>query len=122
LLQRTLDFSIGDEVRSQDSVFVIAGTTGTAEGRELAWKFLCANWKLLSERFSGGFLLARLVKSTTENFATEEKAKEIDAFFKANPAPSAERNIQQSLENIRLNVEQLKRDGDLVKTFLSTFK
>ena len=49
-------------MRSQDTVFVIAGTTGSAEGRELAWKFVRDNWKLLHERFSGGFLLSRLVK------------------------------------------------------------
>jgi puromycin-sensitive aminopeptidase len=122
LLQRTLDFSLSNEVRSQDTVFVIAGTTGSVEGRELAWKFVRDNWKELHERFTGGFLLARLVKSTTENFASEEKAKEIDEFFKANPAPSAERNIQQALENIRLNAEQLKRDGELVKQFLANFQ
>jgi len=45
----------------------------------------------------------------------------LQEFFKAHPAPSAERNIQQSLENIRLNVEQLKRDGEHVKKFLSAF-
>jgi len=121
LLQRTLDFSISSDVRSQDTVSVIAGTTGTVNGRELAWKFIRDNWNQLHERFSGGFLLSRLVKSTTENFATEDKAVEIDEFFKSNPAPAAERTIQQSLENIRLNVEQLKRDSKLIKGFLSSF-
>jgi puromycin-sensitive aminopeptidase len=43
-------------------------------------------------------------------------------FFKTNPAPAAERTIQQSLENIRLNGEQLKRDGELMKGFLSSFQ
>jgi puromycin-sensitive aminopeptidase len=121
LLQKTLDFSISDEVRSQDTVFVIAGTAGTVLGRDLAWKFVCDNWSLLHERFSGGFLLARLIKSTTEYFASEEKAVEIDEFFKEHPAPAAERTIQQSLENIRLNVQQLKRDEAGIRDFLSSF-
>jgi hypothetical protein len=49
-------------VRSQDAVSVIAGTTGTAAGRELAWKFVRDHWSELHERYSGLFLLARLVK------------------------------------------------------------
>jgi puromycin-sensitive aminopeptidase len=43
-------------------------------------------------------------------------------FFKSHPAPAAERTIQQSLENIRLNADQLKRDGELIKGFLSAFQ
>jgi len=49
-------------VRSQDTVFVIAGATGSVDGRELAWKFVCDNWSLLHGRYSGIFLLSRLVK------------------------------------------------------------
>ena len=51
-----------DKVRSQDSVFVIAGVTGSVLGREMAWKFVKDNWKKLYERYEGGFLLSRLVK------------------------------------------------------------
>ena len=51
-----------DKVRSQDSVFVMAGVTGSVKGRELAWKFLKENWPTLNQRYEGGFLLSRLVK------------------------------------------------------------
>ena len=51
-----------DEVRSQDTVFVIGGVTGTADGREMAWRFLQERWSTLHERYSGGFLLARLIQ------------------------------------------------------------
>jgi len=51
------------EVRSQDSVFVIAGVTGSVDGRELAWKFVCDNWTVLHERYNGMlFLLPRVIK------------------------------------------------------------
>jgi len=55
-------YCLQDEIRSQDTVFAIAGVTGSAEGRELAWNFVRANWTELHERYKGGFLLARLVK------------------------------------------------------------
>jgi puromycin-sensitive aminopeptidase len=122
LVQRTLDFSIGNEVRSMDTVTAIGSVTGSVVGRELAWKFVQDQWEVLHGRYKSGFLLARLVKSTTENFSTEQRAQEVDAFFKAHPASGAERTIQQCLENIRLNVQQLERDREPVKKYLSSFK
>lgn len=64
-------------MRSQDTVFVIGGVTGSVSGRELAWQFLKNNWGKLYERYEGGFLLARLVKSTTENFISQDKCDDI---------------------------------------------
>jgi len=50
------------EVRSQDTIFVIAGVTYSVDGRDLAWKFVRDNWTLLYDRYNGMFLLPRLVK------------------------------------------------------------
>ena len=57
-------YVIQDEVRSQDTVFVIAGVTGSVLGREAAWKFLQDRWAELHDRYQGGFLLSRLIKVT----------------------------------------------------------
>ena len=54
------------DVRAQDTVTCIASTTGTAEGREAAWKFVKDHWAELHERYTGGFLLSRLVKVTDD--------------------------------------------------------
>jgi len=35
---------------------------------------------------------------------------------------AAERTVKQCLENIRLNAEQLKRDGDLMRQFLASYQ
>ncbi|XP_033730775.1 puromycin-sensitive aminopeptidase-like [Pecten maximus] len=78
LKKKVLQFAMSDKVRSQDTVFVIAGITGSVEGREIAWQFVQDNWTELHNRYKGGFLLSRLVKTTTENFVTEDKAKEIE--------------------------------------------
>ncbi|BFZ15413.1 hypothetical protein BsWGS_18452 [Bradybaena similaris] len=120
LIQRVLNFSLSDKVRSQDTVFVIAGTTGTVAGRELAWKFFRDNFKLLNDRYEGGFLLSRLVQSTSNHFVTEEKALEVEAFFKEHPVPAAERTVQQNIENIRLNAKWLKRELEPVTRFLTS--
>ena len=51
-----------DQVKCQDSVFVIAGVTSSVLGREETWNFVKQNWTLLYERFTGGHLLPRLIK------------------------------------------------------------
>ncbi|XP_070570374.1 puromycin-sensitive aminopeptidase-like [Ptychodera flava] len=120
LIQKVLDFSLSDDVRSQDTVFVLTGVVGSKDGLEMAWKFLQDRWDELHKRYEGGFLLSRLVKYCTEGFASEERAKEIEEFFKNHKAPAAERTIQQSLENIRLNMKWLARDSDKIKSFLTS--
>lgn len=50
-----------NDVRSQDTVGVIVGLTGSVEGRKLAWKFVQDQWDELHRRFPGLFLLSRLV-------------------------------------------------------------
>ena len=119
LLQRTLEFSLSNEVRSQDTVFVIGSVALNPHGRELAWQFLQNQWAEFDRRYGkGGFLLARLVSSATENFTTADKAQEVEAFFLSHAAPAAERAIQQSLEQIRSNARWLERDREQVRQWL----
>ena len=119
LLQRTLDFSLSREVRFQDTPFVIGSVAFNRYGRELAWQFLQREWTELNRRYGkGGFLLARIISSTTENFTTDEKAREVEEFFQTHPVPAAERTIRQSLERIRSNVSWLRRDGEAIQRWL----
>lgn len=64
LKKKVLDFAMSDKVRSQDTVFVIGGVTGTVQGRELCWQFVQDKWTELHERYKGGFLLSHLVEVT----------------------------------------------------------
>ncbi|XP_028392975.1 puromycin-sensitive aminopeptidase-like [Dendronephthya gigantea] len=120
LIQDVLNFSLSEEVRAQDTVFCIGGTVGSVQGREKAWKFTKDNWKEFHDRYKGAFLLSRLVKVTTENFATNEMAEDVEQFFREHDAPAAERAIQQSLEGIRLNAQWLKRDKDAINEWLTS--
>jgi len=122
LIQKTLEFAFSEEVRSQDKAFVIARVAGNPKGREPAWNFVRTHWDAFFEMYTGGFLLSRLVKSTTENFNNEEKAKEVEAFFAEHKAPSAERAVKQSVERIRLNAAWLQRDGEAVAAWLSEWQ
>ncbi|XP_014243033.1 puromycin-sensitive aminopeptidase [Cimex lectularius] len=118
ILTKVLEFTMSDEVRSQDKVFVVISVAMTKVGRELAWEFLKTNWVELLNRYEGGFLLPRLVKHTMEDFASEEMAKEIEDFFANKDTSAAERSIQQSVETILLNAAWLKRDIEDIQMFL----
>lgn len=118
LIKKVLEFSMSSDVRSQDTVYVIAGVTGSLAGRELAWRFVEDNWDKLYTRYAGGLLFSRLIKMTTDSFATEKSLKEIKDFFHKHSVPNAQRTVQQSLENIRLNITWLSRDADRVRAWL----
>lgn len=64
--------------------------------------------------------MARLVKYLTENFASEERAKEVEDYFKANTFPGTERTVSQSVETIRLNAAWLQRDLPSVTEYFNS--
>jgi len=120
VLRKILDFAMSEEVRAQDTVFAIMSVALSYKGRIMAWNFFKEKWRTLLDRYEGGFLLARLVKFTTENFVTEEQAKDVENFFKDHPTPGTERTVQQCVESIRLNAAWLSRDKDSIKEYLTT--
>ena len=116
-LKRVLDFAIGPEVRSQDSLFVIGNVSFNVKGRDLAWDFVKANYPMLMNRYKQSILFIRMIQYTTENFTTEERAKEIEQFFMDNHNP-AERTVRQSIESIHINATWRQRDeANLQKYF-----
>ncbi len=119
LLQRTLELSFSSEVRAQDTPLLVGSVAANGLGRELAWSFLKGQWAEFNRRYGkGGFLLGRVISSTTVNFHSEEKAKDVEEFFRSNPVPAAARTIRQSLERIRSNTLWLQRDRESIGKWL----
>ena len=118
LLRETLDRALTDDVRLQDTIFVVSAVAANNRGRDLAWEFLKEQWDEFDRRYGGGgFGLMRLV-AITNSFTTNEKRDDVAAFFEAHPTPAAERTIRQALERIALNVAWLERNrGELARRF-----
>jgi len=72
---------MSSEVRSQDTEYFIYALTDNKTGRDLAWNFFKEHCSLFNERFKGSPLI-RMMKDLTAHFASEEKAIEIETFFK----------------------------------------
>ncbi len=118
VLQKVLDFAMSDEIRFQDTPWVISSVSNNMKGRHLAWQFLKANYSKIHDRYKSGALLTRMCQYTTANFATKEMAHEVETFFKDNFNP-AERTIRQSVEGILLNAKWHAKDGERIRNYLN---
>ncbi len=119
LIQQTLNLSLSNEVRSQDTVSMITQSSGNPNiGLPLTWAFIKDNWQELDRRYGqGGFAMMNLV-SIAGRFTSIEDKNDVATFFQENPVPSATRTIQQVLERIDLNIAWLEYNDETLAQWL----
>ena len=118
LLTKTLEKSISKDIRTQDAITIIASVAMNRYGRDLSWSFIKDNWNTLSKLYGeGGFGLMQLV-SISSIFSSEKMKNDVEQFFKANPTPSANRTILQSIEKIHLNSVWIDKNRENLQSFL----
>ena len=98
LLQRTLDYAISPDVRSQDALGVVTSVMGNPEGQKLAWDFVLAHWDAV-QKVGGPFASAQVVGSTS-SFCDANMREQVVEFYSAHKVESAERTYRQSIERI----------------------
>ena len=98
LLERTLQFAISADVRSQDTLQLISGVLENPEGQKLAWDFVRQHWSEV-EKAGGPFASARIVRATS-NFCDAGMRDQVTEFFNAHKVAGAERTYRQSIERI----------------------
>ena len=98
LLNRTLEFALSPDVRSQDTPLLIAGVLVNSAGRPVAWKFIESHWDQITRKMSifGGAILVQ----ASASFCGAEGRDQVRRFFTEHPVPAAERALQLSLEQI----------------------
>lgn len=123
LIKRTLDYSLSKEVKDQDIYLPLAGLRAHRPGIEALWAWVQENWELLRKKMPPSFtLLGSVVAMATSGFTSEQKYKEIDAFFKEKGTKGFDRNLAQSLDAIKAKVGWLERDGKDVEGWLKENK
>lgn len=118
-LRKVLDLCMSNEVRKQDKIFILMAVGATNPCA--AWSFYKENCAALVAEYGASHLMTRIVKSTSENFASEEMAQEVLTFFEANQVSGAERTVKQCVESIKLNAAWLARDSASMKEFLAGY-
>jgi aminopeptidase N/puromycin-sensitive aminopeptidase len=98
LLQRTLDYAISPDVRSQDALRLISDVMRNPAGEKLAWGFVLAHWDTV-QKAGGPFASAEIVYATS-SFCDANMRDQVATFFAAHKIDGAQRTYRQSIERI----------------------
>jgi aminopeptidase N len=98
LLQRTLDYALSPEVRSQDALGLIARVMKNPAGQRLAWDFVLQHWDEVQK--AGGPFASAEVVGATESFCDAHMRDQVADFYVLHRIEGAERTYRQSIEHI----------------------
>ncbi len=117
LVQRTLQFAISADVRTQDTSTLIGGLIGQPWSRDAAWAFVKENWDTLTKSL-GVFQGIPRIAGSVGAFCSREKEAEVEQFFKEHPVPAAERTLRQAYERIDNCVAVKERQAPAASAWL----
>lgn len=116
LKTRTLDWCTSGAVKKQDFFYAIGSVSSSSrEGQELSWEYFQENFDRIYDmiRTASPTLLASTVMNSCGSFASAERAKEIESFFRSKESyeliPQISRKIEQIIENTNANGQFLER-------------
>lgn len=119
LIQRTLEFILSGEVKSQDLYLPASGLRSHAEGIDALFSWLTEKWPEVTKRLSGNPpILSSMVSICTGGFAKSEQLEKVEAFFKDIDTKSFDQSLAQSKDAIRSKISWLQRDSDDVATWV----
>jgi aminopeptidase N/puromycin-sensitive aminopeptidase len=116
LLQRTLDYALSPDVRSQDALGVISSVMNNPEGQKQAWDFVLAHWDAV-QKAGGPFASGRIVGATS-SFCDAHMRDQVVEFFAAHKVEAAERTYRQSVERINNCVDLKSRQEPQLASWL----
>lgn len=102
LLDRTLNMSLTEKVRTQDAPWLMGSALSNAKTQDQAWQFVNKKWPQISRRFVE-VMLPKMVASVGA-FTTEKQEKEARDFTATHPLQTGKRRIQEALETLHGNV------------------
>ena len=109
LLEQTLQRAINGEFRTQDAPFVVRSLLMSVYGRELAWRFVTANWDTM-DRLYPKHGLRRLAEGVI-GLATPELEREVQDFFIGRKIELGGRTLDQYLEQLHVAVTLRERES-----------
>lgn len=121
VIEKILEFGRGKEVNKQDIITILVSLSDQG-GVERGWQYFKENWQFFRDNFpTGHFLIRRCVEGVAGGFKTEEKAVEVEQFFKEHQLKGVERSVKQALEKIRIGKDWMERDAGGLQSFLDKY-
>lgn len=99
LIDRTLKLAISPEVKTQDAPNLLGGMLGNRVSNETSWRFLEANWKPITARFSQQSIPHTVGHAS---FSTQAQYEMIKKFLDSHPIKAGETTIARTLERVRI--------------------
>ncbi|RYP54332.1 hypothetical protein DL768_000906 [Monosporascus sp. mg162] len=119
LIQRTLDFTLSGEVKSQDLYLPTSGLRNHAEGIEALFSWLTEKWPEITKRLSGNPpILSSMVNICTGGFAKPEQLEKVEDFFKDIDTKNFDQSLAQCKDSIRSKIAWLQRDREDVASWV----
>jgi len=103
LLERTLNFAISPDVRSQDALQLVSSVLSNPAGEKLAWDFVRQHWTEI-EKVGGPFASAEVVGATAI-FCSASMRDQVTEFFATHKSEAFERTYKQTIERINTCVD-----------------
>ena len=98
LIERTLEFALSPDVRSQDSLQLISQVMRNPAAEKQAWDFVGQHWDKVKS--IGGAYAGAAVAHSVGSFCGAELRDDVSDFFATHHEPASERTVKQSLERI----------------------
>jgi puromycin-sensitive aminopeptidase len=117
LVERALDLSLRDEVPTQDVALLLARLLGNPAARAATWAFAKRRWPALRRRLPP-MLVTRVVDALPA-LQTPALRREVAAFFRRHPVPTAERAVRQALERFDRNAELRRREAPAMRRWFA---
>jgi len=119
IILKTLNFIISKDVRNQDASQFLAMIWKNKWAKDLTWKFIKENWKIILKKYGeGGHSIPRIL-SPIGNYNAQKELEDIKKFFNKNIAPGAERTLKQAYEKAESNIAWWKDDKKDIKDWLN---
>ncbi|MFQ5697108.1 MAG: M1 family metallopeptidase [Myxococcota bacterium] len=106
-VKRSLELLLTDDIPTQDVVPLLVRLLANRQARDATWAFIQERWPELEPRISPG-LAGRLVGALSA-LETPQARREVAAFFRAHPIPTAKRALRQTLERFQSQRELCRR-------------
>ncbi len=117
LIDRGLQLTLGDRVRSQDTARLLAAFLRNPEATARAWTFIKQHWATLEPRItvSGGDVN---LAASLSAFCDTAARRDIRTFFSTHRLPAAARALEQTFETIGTCVAMREQQTPAVTTWL----
>jgi aminopeptidase N len=116
LIERTLNYAVSPEVRSQDALRLISQVFANPAGQQLAWDFVRQHWSAV-ENAGGPFAVPQIVAATGV-FCSARMRDEVVEFFNAHKVDGAERTYRQTIERINTCIDLKSHQESQIASWL----